>query len=424
MAPLMGHLFARQSSDFDLSEPLSSFSDEWSAPSNYAFTILLLLGGDVVSRALAQLAGGWYTPVAFSFGWVSYATSAVNSAVGEMKLMPGSDTPCTVINVSSGQSRSNGSWILGRVMRDFEYWMKQDGPEVHKMVTELRDNKFKWDLDQAKAKSSGMAPKKVERPKLAGLVVSFWKVDEMKRSSVGKPGMDILFWSGVVTSIVQLGVAAIPFGVYGDWGYFLVTAAAIILCLLTGCQKQWKREKWACRIFEKGDKPRHYIMTRGNGAQHALIIECNGVGMNLEDLCTGFDNLDSPAISVTTRFAMLGLAVLWVCLLIASSALTDHAWFLIAVGSIGMLQNIFVAGWSRKPESLGLPLIFDGVIGHRKVIETLYKVEERLPNAGQRLAGEFFPAGLRSDEEDKLKGIGEKVKNRKEEHMTENEKLK
>ncbi|KAL9083218.1 MAG: hypothetical protein Q9165_008624 [Trypethelium subeluteriae] len=419
MAPLMGHIFARQNSYVNLNGPLSAFADEWSAPSNYAFTILLLLGGDVVSRALAQLAGGWYTPVAFSFGWVSYATSAVNSAVGEMKLMPGSDTPCTVINVSSGQSRSNGSWILGRIMRDFEYWMRQDGLEVHTMVTELRDNKFKWDIAQARdANSSEKALKKIERPKLAGLVVSFWKVDEMKRSRVGNPGMDILFWSGVVTSIVQLGVAAIPFGVYGDWGYFLVTAAAILLCLLTGCQKQWKREKWACRFFEKGDKPRHYVMTRGNGAQHALIIECNGVGLNLEDLCTGFDNLDSPAISIATRFAMVGLAVLWVCLLITSSALTDHAWFLIAVGSIGMLQNIFVAGWSRKPEDLGLPLKFDGVIGHRKVIETLYKVEERLPKAGQRLAGEFFPAGLRKDEEEKLKGIGEEAVN-KEAHKPE-----
>ena len=251
--------------------------------------------------------------------------------------MPGSDTPCTVINVSSGQSRGNGSWILGRVMRDFEYWMKQDGPEVDRKVTELRDNKYKFDLDQAqkKAKEAGTTPKKVERPQHAGLVVSFWKVDKDKRSRVGKPGMDILFWSGVLTSIVQLGVSAIPLGLYGDWGYLLVTAAAIILCLLTGAQKQWKREKWACRIFEEGDKTRHYILTRGNGAQHALIIECAGVGMNLEDLCTGFDNLDSPAISIATRFTMVGLAVLWVCLLITSSALTDQAWFLIAVGSIG-----------------------------------------------------------------------------------------
>jgi len=55
---------------FDASAPSTWFRNEWTNPSNYAFTILLLLGGDVVARALAQLAGGKLTPVAFSFGTV------------------------------------------------------------------------------------------------------------------------------------------------------------------------------------------------------------------------------------------------------------------------------------------------------------------------------------------------------------------
>lgn len=59
-------IFPRQK--FDASAPTASFASEWSNPSNYAFTILLLLGGDVITRALAQLAGGTLTPVAFSFG--------------------------------------------------------------------------------------------------------------------------------------------------------------------------------------------------------------------------------------------------------------------------------------------------------------------------------------------------------------------
>src|ERR1700753_2120690 len=55
---------------FDASIPSLWFREEWKSPSNYAFTILLLLGGDVVAKALAQLAGGRLTPVAFSFGRV------------------------------------------------------------------------------------------------------------------------------------------------------------------------------------------------------------------------------------------------------------------------------------------------------------------------------------------------------------------
>jgi hypothetical protein len=66
MAPTLRNLF--HSRDFQPSEPSDSFRSEWTDPSNYAFTVLLLVGGDLINRALAQMAGGWITPVAFSFG--------------------------------------------------------------------------------------------------------------------------------------------------------------------------------------------------------------------------------------------------------------------------------------------------------------------------------------------------------------------
>lgn len=46
--------------------------NQWSNPSDI-FTILLLIGGDVVRVAVAQLCVGpvpYLTPVTFSFGWV------------------------------------------------------------------------------------------------------------------------------------------------------------------------------------------------------------------------------------------------------------------------------------------------------------------------------------------------------------------
>jgi len=48
---------------------------QWSNP-NDIFTILLLVGGDIVQVAIAQLCAGpitHLTPVAFSFGWVSFS---------------------------------------------------------------------------------------------------------------------------------------------------------------------------------------------------------------------------------------------------------------------------------------------------------------------------------------------------------------
>lgn len=77
MAPILDLIFQRR--DFNTSAPADSFSQEWSQPSNYAFTILLLLGGDLINRALAQLAGGWITPVAFSFGTYLHFVTTTSS---------------------------------------------------------------------------------------------------------------------------------------------------------------------------------------------------------------------------------------------------------------------------------------------------------------------------------------------------------
>ena len=183
------------------------------------------------------------------------------------------------------------------------------GSTVKAKVNELKVSK--WNYDKEQATKHGKDPTEVEYPAHAGLVVSVWKFDSERKDRLQSPGRDILFWSGIIVAILQLAISTIPLGVYGNWGVLLVTGAAILLCFITGMWKQWGREKWACRQIEPGKK-RAYILTRGNGAQHAIIIQCDGFGLNLEDLCTGFDNLDSPAIPKFTRFAMIALGVLWV----------------------------------------------------------------------------------------------------------------
>jgi hypothetical protein len=67
MPALLSHQFRR---NFDLSSPKAEFSDQWVNPSDI-FTALLILGGDggeMVSKAVAQLAGHGLIPVAFSIG--------------------------------------------------------------------------------------------------------------------------------------------------------------------------------------------------------------------------------------------------------------------------------------------------------------------------------------------------------------------
>ena len=65
MAPLLESFMSR--SIFQPGLASHQFRLQWSRPKD-VFSVLLILGGDIVGRALAQLAGGWLTPVTFSFG--------------------------------------------------------------------------------------------------------------------------------------------------------------------------------------------------------------------------------------------------------------------------------------------------------------------------------------------------------------------
>jgi hypothetical protein len=56
---------------------------QWINPTDI-FSVLLLLGPEIVRRAVAQLAGWRVTPVAFSFGWVAYSAQALLAVFGGM----------------------------------------------------------------------------------------------------------------------------------------------------------------------------------------------------------------------------------------------------------------------------------------------------------------------------------------------------
>jgi hypothetical protein len=84
------------------------------------FSVLLIIGGDIIQKAIAQLSGRRVTLLSFSFGWVAYAFSALMSAFGDGTFMPDPDYPASVIEVSSRNKKVNGSWVFGRLIRDLE----------------------------------------------------------------------------------------------------------------------------------------------------------------------------------------------------------------------------------------------------------------------------------------------------------------
>jgi hypothetical protein len=70
MPPFFTTLVSRDSG-FNATLSSDEFSDQWTHLVD-VFTVLLIVGGDVIGYALAQLAGGWLTPVTFSFGVVNF----------------------------------------------------------------------------------------------------------------------------------------------------------------------------------------------------------------------------------------------------------------------------------------------------------------------------------------------------------------
>ncbi len=64
MPPVLVDLIRR---NFDTGDPSNELWTQWKKPGD-VFSVLLVLGSDVIAHALAQLVGSGITPVAFSFG--------------------------------------------------------------------------------------------------------------------------------------------------------------------------------------------------------------------------------------------------------------------------------------------------------------------------------------------------------------------
>lgn len=363
----------------DLYERAIDTAREPSAPTNVlrqqyrnpaeTLSVLLLIGGDIVQKAIAQLVGGSrITPVAFSFGWVSYAFIAVGSAFGDGTLMPLPDFPCTVINLFSGNARQNESWVIGRLLRDLEL-------------------EYNSELAKGDRKPMMTILKTVEIP--------------------GRPGGDMTWWSFVLFIPLQLGIAAIPVALpRRNWTILMVTIIGIILATLTSSLPQWADEKFQCRK----NTNQCYVITRGNGHQHIFVIKNGnvvndknesskeeGIGLNLEDLA-----VPSPATTLVTRVSTILLAICWVFFLITVGGLKKDAWFLLGVGGLGMVHNVFVASRKRSPKGNGVPLEKCGRIpktrGEASTMDILKSGENELAGLGILLLHVFFPGNMNQEE--------------------------
>ncbi|KAF2832729.1 hypothetical protein CC86DRAFT_366431 [Ophiobolus disseminans] len=160
----------------------------------------------------------------------------------------------------------------------------------------------------------------------------------------------------------------------------------------------WSEEKWTCRKVASAP----FIITKGNGHQHAIVILRNNHTLHLEDLATS-----QKPISEVVKVKVCVLAILWILLLIASTSVgsSSSAIWLLVVGALGMAQNILVAAWPRQSGVNGIHLDYQQCFMGKRVFDTIVEVEEVHPTVGRSLVPVFFPNGITEDQEGRLRAI-------------------
>ncbi|PKS13380.1 hypothetical protein jhhlp_000151 [Lomentospora prolificans] len=375
-------------------ETIQSFTDQWTNPSEVT-TVLMVIGGDIVQKALAQSAGTWFSPVCFSFGWVMYAFVALVNVVGDGRLLPRPDYPAKVFNLKSGYVRENQHWVIGRLVRDSEATMSREYP-LHN----------------------------------EGIRICVYEAEKNNNKASYTLGVTHYISLGVM--ICQLLIAAVPLILDKEWGILLITAVGTILALWHGALPQWVAEKMPNRQHASTI----YALTAGNGHKDIMVIKGKGNCLNLEELATPdtprnggpwekfWKPLSKPSVDheglvrfrktgtmlrQTTEFwgqprgfwvtkvTTIVQSVLWLVLLVCVSAIRTNTWFLMAVGGLGMFQNAILAAVERKPSEWNLPLRLNDVIVTKKVMDGLMDLEVS-HGCGEALLQEFFPGKLTQDE--------------------------
>ncbi|KAL8782698.1 MAG: hypothetical protein Q9213_005177 [Squamulea squamosa] len=376
------------------------------------------MNGDMVQKALAQLSGPTFVPVAFSFGWVVYSIQAFSSVIGTGRLMPyAPDVESMVVNVGSGHSRPNRSWILGRLLRDWNYEpttvqglyvtvldavSRIEAVEGIREQTLLSSQRDDFELPKSLGKRDQVQPNQNVSRMLTTLAVPGKPTPPSLLQGCYKRGLaqmkptirHLQAWLKIqlldkgcvwifawVMIGLQLAIAAVPLRLHHDAFTMVITAVGTVLAIGYGALPRWKEEKHFCR--DKTDQ--NFCLLEGNGAAHVMVVCGNGVGLNLEDLAAARVPKRKSIVPLT-----FVLTILSVTLLITIARKEGQTWFLMMIGGLGILQNIVVAGSPRPAGALGFYLRKRKLIYSAKVRDALCEAEKEVRGAGTALRPILF----------------------------------
>ncbi|KAL8797881.1 MAG: hypothetical protein Q9195_000233 [Heterodermia aff. obscurata] len=199
--------------------------------------------------------------------------------------------------------------------------------------------------------------------------------------------------SGLAVITLQISIAVIPLALFSEWATLVLVISGIFLGSAQAALPQWRREKWACPM-----KGKTISITRGNGHRHVVVLLSSPKGLDLEILATGSNG--QQGLPFITKIAVGILATCWIILLISVAGLKQGSWYLLAIGTIGMIQNIIVAASPRSPGAFGLHLDFVQTIKAAKVSKALMAAEQSYPGIGTSLLSIFHPNGFHAPEDE------------------------
>ncbi len=187
---------------------------------------------------------------------------------------------------------------------------------------------------------------------------------------------------GLASITAQLVIAAIPIILSRDWGVMLITGAGTVLALAHGGLPQWVAEKLPNR--QHADSI--FGLTSGDGSKDIMIIQGHGKCLNLEELAVPdsprngrpWEKFSKRALANSrgdpegSGFHRVGLlprqatnlcgfpvgfwitllmtaaqSAAWLMLLITVASLETNAWFLFAVGALGLCHNAIIGAMER-----------------------------------------------------------------------------
>ncbi|MDI1490449.1 MAG: hypothetical protein OHK93_001652 [Ramalina farinacea] len=405
-------LVSRASSSAGAADTAKTIRLQWQSPSGI-LSILLIVAGDIVGEALDQLSGQTVSPVVFSFGWVSFAVSAFMTAIGVHQLLTPSKKnkpKDKAVNIKSGKVTENRSWVLDHILRDWDYWkpheVRRDEEEKHRQWAEADGEMRPRNTSSGSSHDQNQMPKPRARAEgdeegvgededvdddaeyAQSLRIIFFRSGPSHKQA--RPSKDRLWCSGVATAVLQHGIAAIPCGLDGYWAPLMIAFIGTILAFTTGALPQFGKEKWDCK--RRSSKTVALMRSNTEGSvSDILVVRGEGKGLDLEEMAKGgrwhTQTLRKEQVTVWpwTRMATGTLAACWIVLLITAAGVKGNSWYLLGIGTLGLVQNAFVAGSPRTPAANGVHLEYEGLISEGSVKETLRACGERWPDIGRTL---------------------------------------